>query len=258
MLIAAAPGALLWPAAIVVWGPGHVSAAHRHHCLQLVMALDGTVRARCGAERTWVECSAVLVRPDVVHEIAANNVPTLIAFVDAESELGAALGDRIDGDNACVAPPVVARWRAMLGEASAVDPIRVEQWVREELLQGRRPVKLHPKVMLVLQYLRENIASYDELSLPKIAGEVGLSPSRLMHVFTQSTGVPIRPYVRWLRLQRAAGELARGSSITAAAHQAGFSDAAHLTRTFRQMLGATPSEIMRQSAGAAGASVSVE
>jgi hypothetical protein len=40
MLIAAAPGALLWPAAIVVWGPGYVSAAHRHHCVQLVMALD--------------------------------------------------------------------------------------------------------------------------------------------------------------------------------------------------------------------------
>jgi AraC-like DNA-binding protein len=119
-------------------------------------------------------------------------------------------------------------------------------------------VQIHPKVMLVLQYLRDNIASYDDVSLPKIADEVGLSPSRLMHVFTQSTGVPIRPYVRWLRVQRAAGELARGSSITAAAHQAGFSDAAHLTRTFRQMLGATPSEIVRQSAGTPGASVSVE
>jgi len=65
----------------------------------------------------------------------------------------------------------------------------------------------------------------------------------LMHVFTRSVGVPLRPYVRWLRLQRAAAELTTGSSVTDAAHAAGFADAAHLTRTFREMFGATPSAI---------------
>lgn len=39
MLISAAPGALLWPAAMIVWGPGYVSSGHKHHCVQLVMAM---------------------------------------------------------------------------------------------------------------------------------------------------------------------------------------------------------------------------
>ncbi len=34
-----------------------------------------------------------------------------------------------------------------------------------------------------------------------------------------------------------------GASVTSAAYRAGFSDSAHLTRTFRRMLGATPSEL---------------
>jgi AraC-like DNA-binding protein len=70
-----------------------------------------------------------------------------------------------------------------------------------------------------------------------------LSPSRFMHAFTESVGVPIRPYILWLRLQRAACDLIDGATVTSAAHRAGFSDAAHLTRTFRRMLGATPSQL---------------
>ena len=45
----------------------------------------------------------VLVRPDAVHEIDARDTTVLIGFVDAESELGAALCERIDGDMVCIA-----------------------------------------------------------------------------------------------------------------------------------------------------------
>ena len=38
----------------------------------------------------------------------------------------------------------------------------------------------------------------------------------------------------------------RGVSVTEAAHSAGFSDAAHMTRTFRRMLGTSPSELVRR------------
>jgi len=60
-------------------------------------------------------------------------------------------------------------------------------------------------------------------------------------------GTPLRPYVRWLRLQHAARELVSGRSVTQAAHVAGFADAAHLTRTFRRMLGATPRVLIRRT-----------
>src|SRR5262249_56048786 len=80
-------------------------------------------------------------------------------------------------------------------------------------------------------------------SVKAVAGMGCLSPSRFMHAFTESVGVPVRPYILWLRLQRAACDLKDGASVTSAAHRAGFSDAAHLTRTFRRMLGATPSDL---------------
>lgn len=39
--------------------------------------------------------------------------------------------------------------------------------------------------------------------------------------------------------------IGEGRTLTAAAHQAGFSDSAHLTRTFYQMFGIPPSLMMQ-------------
>ena len=60
-------------------------------------------------------------------------------------------------------------------------------------------------------------------------------------VLRAALGMPVRRYLLWLRLRDAIAQLARGVSITTVAHAAGFADAAHLDRTFRRMLGFTPS-----------------
>lgn len=64
-----------------------------------------------------------------------------------------------------------------------------------------------------------------------------------MHWFAEVSGLPFRAYVRWLRLQRAVRTLADGSTLTEAAHWAGFSDSAHLTRTFVATFGVRPASL---------------
>src|SRR5262245_34200916 len=242
-----------WPAAMIVWGPGFKTATHRHHCVQLVMAMHGMLLGRGGPRDEWRRCGAALVRPDAPHEIDARNTTLLIGFVDAESELGAALGDRIQDGISCLPAGRIARWRAALGAAPT--EARVEQWVRKDLLPRRRAVRIHPRVHRVLAHLRERLADSDECSLKTLAGIAGLSQSRLMHVFTESVGVPLRPYILWLRVQRAACDLVGGASITVAAHSAGFSDAPHLTRTFRRMLGVTPTDLALRKRSSRGVSI---
>jgi AraC-like DNA-binding protein len=246
MLISAAPGALLWPAAMIVWGPGYISSGHSHHCVQLVMALPGTLRVRKNRGDPWLDCGAVLVKPDAMHEVEARNTTVLIAFVDPESELGVALAQRLRSDLTQIGKREVGRWRGLLGNAAGLSASRVEGWLRGELLEGKKAPTIHPRVKRVLRFVREHLETPKALSLRNLAGVAGLSRSRLMHVFTESIGVPLRPYILWLRLQRACGDLMRGASVTEAAHSAGFSDAAHLSRTFRRMLGTTPRELARR------------
>lgn len=253
MLIQPTPGVLVWPAAMIVWGPGFKTAGHSHHCFQLVMAIRGTLLIRGGSDDQWMRCGAALVRPDAAHEVDARNSTVLIGFVDSESELGAALSERIEGGISCISKTQVARWRVALGRMPT--EARVERWVRTELLQQRRPVRIHPGVSLVLNHLRGKVGISDDFSLKTLAGISGLSQSRFMHVFTESMRVPLRPYVLWLRLQRACCDLIAGAGVTAAAHSAGFSDAAHLTRTFRRMLGMTPTNLALRKRKSQGVSL---
>jgi AraC-like DNA-binding protein len=241
MALPARHGIAPWPPVMFVWGPGFTAAAHRHHCVQLLFALHGSLLVRGGRTKAWRKCGAVWVRPDAIHELDARGSTLLIGFIDAESDMGAALSERIGGDIASVPAPLVARWRAVLGPTP--NDASAERWVSEFLLQRRRSVAIHPGVRRVLNHLQEPRPLLDDLSLKALARIAGLSPSRFMHAFTESVGVPVRPYLLWLRLQRAACDLMNGASVTSAAHGAGFSDGAHLTRTFRRMLGATPSEL---------------
>lgn len=246
----AGASAFTWPAALFVWGPGSWSDLHRHHCVQLVMGLQGTVRFREGRRQRWTSCGAVLVAADAWHEVDARSADVLIAFVDAESELGAALAEWTESSVGPVADATVAKWRAQLGEPASLTAARVEPWVTGTLLRRRRPPSLDHRVMRVLRVLPSRLAEDDAVSLNVLAASVRLSPSRFMHLFTTSVGVPLRPYILWLRLQCGAGELARGRSVADAAYAAGFSDAAHFTRTFRRMLGATPRQVLRRGLAA--------
>ena len=81
------------------------------------------------------------------------------------------------------------------------------------------------------------------IRLADAAAVAGLSPDRLRHVFVKHTGLPFRTYVLWLRLLKALEAFSHGESLTTAAHQAGFADSAHLSRTFRRTFGVAAAEL---------------
>ncbi|MEI9950005.1 MAG: AraC family transcriptional regulator [Pseudomonadota bacterium] len=86
------------------------------------------------------------------------------------------------------------------------------------------------------------ISQEPELTLPKVARHVGLSLDRLSRLTIRDTGLTLRQHVLW---RRVTGFLSTGHqyrSLAGAALALGFSDHAHLTRTFRHFFGRTPSD----------------
>lgn len=82
------------------------------------------------------------------------------------------------------------------------------------------------------------------LSVADIAGEVGVHPVHLARVFRLYLGCAPGEYLRGRRLERAVALLGSGlASLADISADAGFCDQAHMTRSFRRRLGATPSDV---------------
>src|SRR5262249_17362903 len=79
----------------------------------------------------------------------------------------------------------------------------------------------------------------------ELARAAGVHPVYLARQFRRHFGVGVSGYVRRRRLCRAASFAGRRSSLTAAAHQAGFADLAHLCREFKREARLTPGEFAR-------------
>ena len=75
----------------------------------------------------------------------------------------------------------------------------------------------------------------------ELGQRLNMERTRALRYFKAATGQTFRAYKQWAGLQHAARGLMRGESVRTAAMDAGFSDTAHLSRTFRHMFGLTPS-----------------
>ena len=82
------------------------------------------------------------------------------------------------------------------------------------------------------------------LDVSKAADIACLSESRFSHLFVAEVGLPFRTYMLWRRLMVAVNGIASGTNLTSAAHDAGFADSSHFSRTFLRMFGVPASLLL--------------
>lgn len=94
-------------------------------------------------------------------------------------------------------------------------------------------------VRSALGYIRTNLTQ--SISLDEIADHVGISKFHLCRLFKRFTGSTIIRMVQVLRCTEAQQLMEKGMSVSAAATACGFDNLSYFTRTFRSVMGRTPS-----------------
>jgi AraC family transcriptional regulator len=214
---------------------------HSHHVVQVTLALTGRADFDGNTERVGGE--AIAIAPDTLHAFEATGLIAHL-FVASDSQVGRAIVRELCSNGSIASIPA-----SQLGDLPArlrttfEDPHHTDDDLRAlgraliARLAGRGvdADAPDPRIEKLIAWVTARLDQ--SVSLNTAAAIVGLSPGRTRHLFVQQTGLPFRTFLLWLRLDRAVEIFASGGSLTEAAHEAGFSDSAHLSRTFHRMFG---------------------
>lgn len=215
------------------------NAAHAHHSVQVIAALEGELLL-AGPTGEPFSCRAAVIPEDITHRILRGVPAGVMVLIDPATTAARRITEFDGGpEDWCEAGE---QW---VGRLAAGDPFAVAEAL-DSTLVGDDPIpESHPRLARVLAELPSMIDDRT-IRLADAAQVAGLSESRLAHLFQDRVGLPFRSYVLWLRLGRATELVAAGASITDAAHGAGFADGAHLSRVCRRMFGIAPTDFTRR------------
>ena len=226
-----------------------VVSTHAHYAIQIVFGSERGVQLRPSERDEWTEYTGAMIPSRQPHAMNATRVRhNAVIFVEPETREGRALAELYlhggitpipDGLLDGVADALFETWFAHGGAPPVADAARR---VVRALPRGVEPsVVSDERILRATAYVNAHLDA--PLTLDAVAAEACLSPSRFRHLFVEETGMALRPYILWRRFIRAWELLTAGESISAAAHAAGFADAAHLSRTSRSMFGIPPSAL---------------
>jgi len=227
----------------------NIVPVHAHYATQVAFGSEPGLRFRPSERDDWTSYEGAMIASRQPHSMDSTQVPfCAVLFVEPETREGRAINQKF-GDAGITAFPstslagtrdaLFSAWRDG-GRRDAV--VSAARAVVQTLAGGIGPVvSTDERILRATAYIRDNLSG--TLTLEAVAGEACLSPSRFRHLFVEETGMALRPYILWRRFLHVWDLLARGITLSSAAHAAGFADAAHLTRTSRQMFGFPPSAL---------------
>lgn len=239
----------------VVYPPGLYLPEHSHAKPSMTFSLAGSfVESRRGSKGLCCDCGSLLVRPagephsDRIGEDGVRNLEIefqrswaeACGFAEASRRaevlrhpLISELTHRIKDEM-----PIRDSAQRLVLEGLALELAGVTLRLGAISAAPRRPAQWLSRVRTLLEETFR-----EELSISTLASEAGVHPVHLARAFRAHYRISPGSYVRRLRIRWAAETLRRepARSITDIALEAGFYDHSHFARTFRAVIGLTPS-----------------
>lgn len=209
---------------------------HAHHTLKICLARKSQIMVNLGESTFWA--STVLIQSGIRHTVRNDNERAFSLYIDPDCEAADGLAKLSDTvGSVSLVGPVERGVRKLVQRIISHDGNGQQAFEEFSVLLGSPKTGrvCDPRVTVALAALSDNFRT--PWPLAGLAQSVGLSLTRFATVFKESTGLPLRTYVRWSRIQATVHALSIGADPTSAAKAAGYSSAKQCTNHFRHMFG---------------------
>jgi len=221
---------------------------HCHHAVMIIYGIEEPLEILINDK--WEKHDFFIVDKDSSHKIKETNGWVAIILVDPEWEyinhirntyLNGQAVKKIQVNNDI---DLKIKTKMLIGEKSKSEAEEVFYEVLKPIQKDRHYAPLDDRIGKVIEHIKAN--DHDDINVKVLASMVFLSESRLQHLFKEQVGIPLKSYILWRKVLSAVSFINEGKSFTDAAHMAGFSDSAHLSRTFKDTFGVSLSEVLKK------------
>jgi AraC-like DNA-binding protein len=213
------------------------SKLHSHHAIEIVVGNKKPVNLI--TEKSNYEDYVLLIRSDIPHTVTDAEKEMILIILDPDTDLAQKLAVEYLAEKD-VASLNLRRDISIIdryfSDPCIENAIEIYNSVINSLgITENMNINKDERIEMAVNYIRK--LEVKKCSTKEIADHIGLSEGRLIHLFKEQLGIPVRKYLLWLRIIDAMNVMIEGKSPTYAAHEAEFADYAHLSRSFSTMFG---------------------
>ncbi|PQP81557.1 hypothetical protein C0Q44_17730 [Paenibacillus sp. PCH8] len=223
---------------------------HKHSFIQVTIALESHFEIEMQGQTVCTE--GIVLNSNVTHRLQGSGQPLVLLLIDSTSIMAAAFKRYLGQQAYVVFPPanieIIAQYiKTQLPFTQNTESylLFLEELMRLFNLDYTQPVMKDARIKELIQWIKDCTDSYH--SIRYYAKQLGLSNSRLSHLFKENTGISLSGYILLHKLQKASYLIFKGKSITDAAMAAGFDTPSHFANTSKRLLGMTAKDIRKDS-----------
>lgn len=235
------PTVWIRPGVVTIYGSSLNAAPHNHHAIQVIWPQSKSLCKLNGNDIS----GATIVDSKIEHQLEMSEGWVLL--IEPKSDLGQELSTKLAGQSFKSFNTSLFTTTKQPTQAEDITkfltPLFHELKLTKLCLFFNKSTVEDKRIQQLLtelnQCLHGDCIKPSNWRASEVASQLALSESRFLHLFSEELGIAWRPYLLWRRLMCAIQAIINNTSATDAAHLAGFSDSAHLSRTFRNNFGMT-------------------
>lgn len=228
----------------------HDFPRHAHDFFTLGVFLRGNGELYCrGARWPAGDGTVLAVPPDEAHEAVPSRGGWTYDVMYPSRELARLVSDDMETvdsprferpvfDDPDLAREILGVHRLLRSTDSLAAEERLLSVLRRLIERHATPhASSHPRAIYAVARAREVLTDRyaEHIPLAQLAAACAVSPFHLIRVFRDVVGMPPHAFQTQVRANRARDMLRRGEPSSRVAHECGFADQSHFTRTFKRI-----------------------